>query len=97
MDSWTKVVLVETRNGAPNEVLKWSQGHLHCGNRHLFSQKTYLSTYYSLSATKGNVDSRPLGDSTVLAGADTLLLTGTNAAVNYPETVNRSTCSAQKT
>ena len=45
--------------------------------------------YYSLSATKGNVDSRPLGDPTIVAGTDTFLLTGTNAAVNYPETVNR--------
>jgi hypothetical protein len=82
-------VLVEIGNSAPNEVLEWSQGHLHCGNRHLFWEEDNLSTYYSLSATKGNVDSRPLGDSTVLAGADTFLLTGTNAAVNYPETVNR--------
>jgi MtrB/PioB family decaheme-associated outer membrane protein len=49
----------------------------------------YLSTYYSLSATRGHVNSRPLGDPTIVAGADTFLLTGTNAAVDYPETVNR--------
>jgi len=54
-----------------------------------FGKKIYLSTYYSLSATKGHVNSRPLGDPTILTGADTFLLTGTNAAVDYPETVNR--------
>jgi hypothetical protein len=54
-----------------------------------FGKKVYLSTYYSLSATKGNVDSRALGDPTILSGSNQFLLTGTNAAVNYPETVNR--------
>ena len=82
-------MLVEIGNSAPNEVLEWSQGHLHCGNRHLFSQKDTPQHLLFPIRDKGNVDSRPLGDSTVLAGADTLLLTGTNAAVNYPETVNR--------
>jgi MtrB/PioB family decaheme-associated outer membrane protein len=52
-------------------------------------KKAYFTTYYSLSATKGNVDSRPLGDPTILAGANQFTLIGTSAAVNYPETVNR--------
>jgi len=54
-----------------------------------FGRKINLSTYYSLSATKANVNSRPLGDPTILTGPDTFLLTGTNAAVDYPLTVNR--------
>jgi MtrB/PioB family decaheme-associated outer membrane protein len=56
--------------------------------------KVYLTTYYSLSATKGNVDSRFLGDPTIAGTAavpnpNAFMLTGTNAAVPYPETVNR--------
>jgi MtrB/PioB family decaheme-associated outer membrane protein len=51
--------------------------------------KAYLTTYYSLSATKGNVLSHSLGNPTILTGANAFLLTGTNAAVDYPETVNR--------
>jgi MtrB/PioB family decaheme-associated outer membrane protein len=54
------------------------------------SKKAYLTAYYTLSAGKGNVSSRPLGDPTVTTGANAFLLTGTNAAVNYPETVNRN-------
>jgi MtrB/PioB family decaheme-associated outer membrane protein len=54
------------------------------------SKKASLSAYYSLSAGKGNVSSRPLGDPTITTGASAFLLTGTNAAVNYPETVNRN-------
>ena len=54
-----------------------------------FTKKLSLSTYYSLSATKGNVDTRPLGDPTILTGANQFQLIGTNAAVDYPETVNR--------
>jgi MtrB/PioB family decaheme-associated outer membrane protein len=53
-------------------------------------KKVYLTAYYSLSAGKGDVFSRPLGDPTITAGADAFLLKGTNAAVNYPETVNRN-------
>ena len=53
-------------------------------------KKAYLTAYYSLAAGKGNVSSRPLGDPTVTTGADAFLLTGTNAAANYPETVNRN-------
>jgi hypothetical protein len=54
------------------------------------SKKAFLTAYYSLSAGKGNVFSRPLGDPTIATGANAFLLTGTNAAVNYPETVNRN-------
>jgi hypothetical protein len=36
------------------------------------------------------VDSHFLGDPTILAGPDAFLLTGTSAAVPYPETVDRS-------
>jgi MtrB/PioB family decaheme-associated outer membrane protein len=55
-----------------------------------FTKKAHLSTYYSLSAAKGNVDSRPFGDPTITTGPDKFLLTGTNAAVPYPETVSRN-------
>jgi MtrB/PioB family decaheme-associated outer membrane protein len=55
-----------------------------------FSKKADLNTYYSLSAAKGNVDSRPFGDPTLLTGPDKFLLTGTNAAVDYPQTVSRN-------
>jgi len=55
-----------------------------------FGKRIYFSAYYSLSAGKGNVFSRPLGDPTITTGTNDFLLTGTNAAVNYPETVNRS-------
>lgn len=53
-------------------------------------KKLFFSTYYSLSAAKGNVFSRPLGNSALTTGTDKFLLTGTNAAVDYPETVNRN-------
>jgi len=54
------------------------------------SRKANFDTYYSLSAAKGHVDSRPLGDATILTGPDKFLLIGTNAAVPYPETVSRN-------
>jgi MtrB/PioB family decaheme-associated outer membrane protein len=54
------------------------------------SKKANFNTYYSLSAAKGHVDSRPFGDPTLLTGPDKFLLTGTNAAMNYPETVSRN-------
>ena len=54
------------------------------------SKKADFDTYYSLSAAKGHVDSRPLGDSTITTGPDKFLLFGTNAAVPYPETVSRN-------
>ncbi|HEY1263464.1 MAG TPA: MtrB/PioB family outer membrane beta-barrel protein [Terriglobales bacterium] len=53
-------------------------------------KKTYINTYYSLSAAKGHVDSHPFGDDTITTGPDKFLLTGTNAAVDYPETVSRT-------
>jgi MtrB/PioB family decaheme-associated outer membrane protein len=53
-------------------------------------KKAYFTTYYSLSATKGNVDTRPLGDPAIVApGPNLFALIGTNSATNYPETVNR--------
>ncbi len=55
-----------------------------------FGKKTYFTAYYSLSAGKGNVSSEFLGDPTITTGANAFLLTGTNAATPYPETVNRS-------
>jgi len=53
-------------------------------------KKTNFNAYYSLSAAKGHVDSHPLGDQTLLTGVDKFLLTKTNAAVDYPETVSRN-------
>jgi len=61
-----------------------------------FGKKIYITTYYSLSAVKGNVFSRFLGDpighpnTPVANDPDRFMLVGTNAAVDYPETVNRS-------
>ncbi|HTB91236.1 MAG TPA: MtrB/PioB family outer membrane beta-barrel protein [Candidatus Sulfotelmatobacter sp.] len=54
------------------------------------SKKAYFTAYYSLSAGKENVDSHFLGDPTILTGANAFLLVGTNAAVPYPENVDRS-------
>ena len=54
------------------------------------SKKVEWDTYYSLSAAKGHVNSQPFGDATMTTGANKFLLTGTNAAVNYPETVSRN-------
>jgi len=54
-------------------------------------KKITVSTYYSLSAGRANVDSRPLGDPTITdPGPDQFALKGTNAATPYPETVNRT-------
>ena len=53
-------------------------------------KRVFINTYYSLSASKGHVSSRPFGDPTLLTGPDKFLLTGTNAAVDYPETVSRT-------
>ena len=53
-------------------------------------KKATFTTYYSLSAAKGHVDTRPLGDPTIVApGPNFFTLNGTNSATNYPETVNR--------
>jgi len=59
-----------------------------------FHKKFYVTAYYSLSAGKGNVNNRYLGDPTITGAnaapnANAFLLTGTNAAVPYPETVDR--------
>ncbi len=54
------------------------------------NKKASFNTYYSLSAAKSNVNSFPFGDPTVVTGPDKFLLTGTNAAVNYPETTSRN-------
>ena len=54
------------------------------------ARRRTFNTYYSLSGAKGNVNSRPFGDPTITTGPDKFLLTGTNAAVNYPETVSRN-------
>jgi hypothetical protein len=55
------------------------------------TKKASLTTYYSLSAGRSNVDSRPLGDPTLTApGPNQFTLIGTNAATPYPETVNRT-------
>ena len=60
------------------------------------SKKAYFTTYYTLSAGKGNVVSQFLGDPTIAPVApattnpNTFLLLGTNAATPYPETVERS-------
>jgi MtrB/PioB family decaheme-associated outer membrane protein len=61
-----------------------------------FSKKAYLTTYYTLSAAKGNVNSMYLGDPInhpnlpVANDPDRFMLVGTNSATDYPETVNRS-------
>ncbi len=54
-------------------------------------RKVYLTTYYSLSAGKGNVFSRFLGDPTRLTAGDPdkFVLLGTSAALPYPETTTR--------
>lgn len=56
-------------------------------------KRASFSTYYSLSAGKTNMVSAPLGDTTLLAAGATnpnrFMLTGTNAAVPYPQTTNR--------
>jgi MtrB/PioB family decaheme-associated outer membrane protein len=54
-------------------------------------KKITFSTYYSLSAGRAHVDSRPLGDQTLTApGPNQFTLNGTNAATPYPMTVNRT-------
>jgi len=51
--------------------------------------KLYLSTYYSLSAGKGNILSRALGDPTITSGPNRFLLTGANTAQDYPQSTTR--------
>ncbi|HUS19615.1 MAG TPA: MtrB/PioB family outer membrane beta-barrel protein [Terriglobales bacterium] len=54
-----------------------------------FGKRTYVTTFYSLSASTGNVNSRPLGDPTLLTGPNKFVLVTTNAAVDYPQTTHR--------
>ncbi len=56
-----------------------------------FAKKVNLSTFYSLSDGKGRIESRFLGDPTILAPATTnrFLLVGTNAALSYPQSNTR--------
>ena len=53
------------------------------------NKKTFITAYYSLSAGKGNVDQRYLGDPSITTGANAFQLNGTNSATPYPETVDR--------
>jgi len=59
------------------------------GSDIVMDKKAFFTTFYSLSAATGNVDSRPLGDPTIVTGANAFRLTGTNAAVPYPQTTHR--------
>ncbi|MBI3661560.1 MAG: MtrB/PioB family outer membrane beta-barrel protein [Acidobacteria bacterium] len=54
-------------------------------------KKVYLTTYYSLSAGKGQVASRFLGDATRLTAGDPdkFVLVGASAALPYPDTTTR--------
>lgn len=55
------------------------------------AKKFYLTTYYSLSAGKGRIPTRFLGDPAIVAPATTnrFLLVGTTAAVDYPQSNTR--------
>jgi MtrB/PioB family decaheme-associated outer membrane protein len=55
-----------------------------------FGKKVWFTTYYTLAAGQGSVQSRPLGDPTITTGPNKFILTGTNGAYDYPATVNRS-------
>jgi hypothetical protein len=55
-----------------------------------FGKKVYLTTYYSLSAGRGNVFSSGLGDSSITSGPNKFVLTGTSQAQDYPEATTRS-------
>jgi MtrB/PioB family decaheme-associated outer membrane protein len=52
-------------------------------------KKVYLTTYYSLSAGKGNVFSSALGNPTITTGLNAFTLTGTSTPQSYPETTTR--------
>jgi len=52
-------------------------------------KKAYFTTYYSLSAGRGNTFSTYLGNPTITTGANAFILVGTSAATDYPETVTR--------
>lgn len=57
------------------------------------TKRSSFSSYYSLSAGKGIVTTRPLGNTTLTASGaanpNRFMLTGGNAAVDYPDTVTR--------
>ena len=53
-------------------------------------RKVWLTTYYTLAAGVGNVQTRAFGDSTIITGPNKFALTGTSAPFDYPETTNRS-------
>ena len=56
----------------------------------LYARKTFfVTTYYSLSAGKGNYYSRALGDPTITSGPNRFVLTGATAAQDYPGTTTR--------
>ena len=80
-------------DSANNDWASTATDHVHifaAGWDAKLGKKATFNTYYSLAAGKGNVDSFPLGDPTITTGPDKFLLTGTNAAVNYPETTSRN-------
>ena len=54
-----------------------------------YARKASVTAYYSLSAGKGNVISRALGDPTIASGRHRFTLTGTSAAFDYPQTTTR--------
>ena len=54
------------------------------------AKKLRINTSYTLSAATGKDSSRPFGDPTITTGPDKFLLTGTNASVDYPDTVSRT-------
>jgi MtrB/PioB family decaheme-associated outer membrane protein len=51
--------------------------------------KLYLTTFYSLSAGIGKVRSSALGDPRITSGPNRFTLTGTSAALDYPDTATR--------
>lgn len=54
------------------------------------AKKLTISSSYTLSAAVGKDNSRAFGDSTITTGPNKFLLTGTNAPVDYPDTVSRT-------
>ncbi len=52
-------------------------------------KRVWFSPYYSLSAGKGNVYSRALGDPTIASGPNQFSLTGTSTPDDYPQTTTR--------
>ncbi|MEO6120314.1 MAG: MtrB/PioB family outer membrane beta-barrel protein [Terriglobales bacterium] len=59
------------------------------GTDFTLGKNAFFTTFYSLSAATGNVNSRPLGDPTLTTGVNRFLLIGTIAAVPYPQTTHR--------